>query len=247
MKNCGKFDAESLGEYIASGGFAALSKALFEMTPADVVDQVDKSGIRGRGGGGFPAGKKWKQVARQPEKVRYVVCNGDEGDPGAFMDGSVMEGDPFRLIEGMMLAAYAVSAQDGYIYVRAEYPQSVARLRHAIRTLEEAGLLGDQILGTDFSFRMHINRGAGAFCLWRGKRADRVNRGQSWYAACQAAAYGGEGTVGETDRPEQCRDLCKCTGDHPEGMGVVSQYRYRGIAGYEDILFDRSDREYRTD
>ena len=168
LKNCGKFDAESLGEYIASGGFAALSKALFEMTPADVVDQVDKSGIRGRGGGGFPAGKKWKQVARQPEKVRYVVCNGDEGDPGAFMDGSVMEGDPFRLIEGMMLAAYAVSAQDGYIYVRAEYPQSVARLRHAIRTLEEAGLLGDQILGTDFSFRMHINRGAGAFVCGEG-------------------------------------------------------------------------------
>ena len=168
LKNCGKFDAESLGEYIASGGFSALSKALFEMTPADVVDQVDKSGIRGRGGGGFPAGKKWKQVARQPEKVRYVVCNGDEGDPGAFMDGSVMEGDPFRLIEGMMLAAYAVSAQDGYIYVRAEYPQSVARLRHAIRTLEEAGLLGDQILGTDFSFRMHINRGAGAFVCGEG-------------------------------------------------------------------------------
>ena len=168
LKNCGKFDAESLGEYIASGGFAALSKALFEMSPSDVVDQVDKSGIRGRGGGGFPAGKKWKQVARQPEKIRYVVCNGDEGDPGAFMDGSVMEGDPFRLIEGMMLAAYAVSAQDGYIYVRAEYPQSVARLKHAIKTMEEAGLLGDQILGTDFSFRMHINRGAGAFVCGEG-------------------------------------------------------------------------------
>lgn len=168
LKNCGKFDAESLGEYIASGGFAALSRALFELSPADIVDQVDKSGIRGRGGGGFPAGKKWKQVARQPEKVRYVVCNGDEGDPGAFMDGSVMEGDPFRLIEGMMLAAYAVSAQDGYIYVRAEYPQSVARLKHAIKTLEEAGLLGEHILGTDFTFRMHINRGAGAFVCGEG-------------------------------------------------------------------------------
>ena len=168
LKNCGKFDAESLGEYIASGGYAALTKALFEMTPDQVVDCVDKSGIRGRGGGGFPAGKKWKQVARQPEKIRYVVCNGDEGDPGAFMDGSVMEGDPFRLIEGMMLAGYAVSAHDGYIYVRAEYPQSVARLRHAIAVLEEAGLLGDHILGTDFSFRLHINRGAGAFVCGEG-------------------------------------------------------------------------------
>lgn len=168
LKNCGTFDAESLGEYIASGGFAALTKALFEQSPADIVDTIEKSGIRGRGGGGFPAGKKWKQVARQPEKIRYVVCNGDEGDPGAFMDGSVMEGDPYRLIEGMMLAAYAVSAQDGYIYVRAEYPNSVARLKKAIAILEETGLLGDHILGTDFCFHMHINRGAGAFVCGEG-------------------------------------------------------------------------------
>lgn len=108
------------------------------------------------------------QVARQKETVRYVVCNGDEGDPGAFMDGSVMEGDPFKLIEGMMIAAYAVKAADGYIYVRAEYPMSVARLRHAIAQLEERGLLGDNILGTDFSFRLHINRGAGAFVCGEG-------------------------------------------------------------------------------
>ena len=168
LENCGKFDAESLDEYIASGGFSALEKALFEMTPADVVNEVDKSGLRGRGGGGFPAGKKWKQVANQQEKERYVVCNGDEGDPGAFMDGSVMEGDPFKLIEGMMIAAYAVGSADGYIYVRAEYPNSVARLRHAIQVMEERNLLGDHILGTDFSFRMHINRGAGAFVCGEG-------------------------------------------------------------------------------
>ena len=138
------------------------------MTPAEVVDEVDKSGLRGRGGGGFPAGRKWKQVARQPEKERYVVCNGDEGDPGAFMDGSVMEGDPYKLIEGMMIAGYAVGSQNGYIYVRAEYPMSVARLRHAIAELEERHLLGDNILGTDFSFHMHINRGAGAFVCGEG-------------------------------------------------------------------------------
>lgn len=168
LENCGKFDAESLDEYIASGGFAALEKALFEMKPADVVAEVDQSGLRGRGGGGFPAGKKWKQVAGQKETDRYVVCNGDEGDPGAFMDGSVMEGDSYRLIEGMMLAAYAVSAQNGYIYVRAEYPMSVARLRHAIAELEKRNLLGENILGTDFSFHMHINRGAGAFVCGEG-------------------------------------------------------------------------------
>lgn len=168
LENCGKYDAESFDEYLAGGGFTALQKALFEMTPAEVVDVVDQSGLRGRGGGGFPTGRKWKQVARQEEKERFVVCNGDEGDPGAFMDGSVMEGDPYKLIEGMMLAGYAVGSQNGYIYVRAEYPMSVARLRHAIKELEDRNLLGDKILGTDFCFHMHINRGAGAFVCGEG-------------------------------------------------------------------------------
>ncbi len=147
LENCGRVDAESLDEYIAAGGFEALTKAMFDMSRDEIIDEVDRSGLRGRGGGGFPCGRKWKQVARQKEKVRYVVCNGDEGDPGAFMDGSVMEGDPFKLIEGMMIAAYAVESTDGYIYVRAEYPMSVKRLRHAIAQLEERGLLGDNILG----------------------------------------------------------------------------------------------------
>ena len=168
LENCGKFDAASLDEYLASGGFKALEKAMTEMTPDQIVEEVEKSGLRGRGGGGFPTGKKWRQVANQKETTRYVVCNGDEGDPGAFMDGSVMEGDPFRLIEGMMIAAYAVKAQHGYIYVRAEYPNSVKRLRGAIAELESRGLLGDNILGTDFSFHMHINRGAGAFVCGEG-------------------------------------------------------------------------------
>ena len=168
LENCGKFDAESLEEYLAAGGFEALKKAMFQMTRDEVIDEVDKSGLRGRGGGGFPTGKKWKQVARQKETERYVVCNGDEGDPGAFMDGSVMEGDPFKLIEGMMIAGYAVKAENGYIYVRAEYPMSVARLRNAIALLERAGLLGDSILGTDFNFHLHINRGAGAFVCGEG-------------------------------------------------------------------------------
>ena len=167
LENCGKFDAESLDEYLAAGGFQALKKAI-DMGREAVIAEVDKSGLRGRGGGGFPTGRKWQQVARQKEEVRYVVCNGDEGDPGAFMDGSVMEGDPFKLIEGMMIAGYAVKAENGYIYVRAEYPMSVARLRNAIAQLEERGLLGDGILGTDFNFHMHINRGAGAFVCGEG-------------------------------------------------------------------------------
>ncbi len=168
LENCGKFDSESLDEYIGSGGFKALEKAMFQMNRDEVIEEIDRSGLRGRGGGGFPTGKKWKQVARQKESIRYVVCNGDEGDPGAFMDGSVMEGDPFKLIEGMMIAGYAVRAENGYIYVRAEYPMSVSRLRNAIKLLEERGLLGDNILGSDFSFHMHINRGAGAFVCGEG-------------------------------------------------------------------------------
>ena len=167
LENCGKFDSESLDEYLAAGGFEALKKAI-AMGRDGVIDEVDKSGLRGRGGGGFPAGQKWKQVARQKEQERYVVCNGDEGDPGAFMDGSVMEGDPFKLIEGMMIAGYAVKAENGYIYVRAEYPMSVARLWNAIHQLEDRGLLGDNILGTDFNFHLHINKGAGAFVCGEG-------------------------------------------------------------------------------
>ena len=168
LENCGRIDAEHIGESLANDGYQAFAKALFEMTPAEVVDVVMESNLRGRGGGGFQTGYKWKQVARQEEKIRYVVCNGDEGDPGAFMDRSIMEGDPHKMIEGMMIAAYAVGAQEGYIYVRAEYPLAISRLKKAIQDAEEAGLLGDNILGTDFSFRLHINRGAGAFVCGEG-------------------------------------------------------------------------------
>ena len=168
LKNCGHIDAEHIEEYMATGGYSALEKALFEMTPDEVIKEVSDSGLRGRGGGGFKTGYKWSQVARQEEKIRYVVCNGDEGDPGAFMDRSVMEGDPHKMIEGMMIAAYAVGAQEGYIYVRAEYPLAVSRLKTAIAQAEKCGLLGDNILGTDFSFRLHINRGAGAFVCGEG-------------------------------------------------------------------------------
>ena len=168
LKNCGHIDAEHIEAALAVGAYEGFEKALFEMTPAAVVQTVYDSGLRGRGGAGFLTGKKWKQVASQKETVRYVVCNGDEGDPGAFMDRSVMEGDPHRMIEGMMIAAYAVGAQEGYIYVRAEYPLAVERLKLAISQAEEMGLLGDHILGTDFSFHLHINRGAGAFVCGEG-------------------------------------------------------------------------------
>ena len=168
LEHCGRIDADSIREYIAIGGYRALEKALFEMTGDEIVDEITKSALRGRGGGGFPAGRKWAQVKRQKESQKYVVCNGDEGDPGAFMDRSIMEGDPHRMLEGMMIAAIACGANAGYIYVRAEYPLAVQRLRGAIEQAEALGLLGDHILGTDFSFHMHINRGAGAFVCGEG-------------------------------------------------------------------------------
>ncbi len=168
LEHCGRIDAQSIGEYIALGGYTAFEKALFDMTGDEIIDEITRSALRGRGGGGFPAGRKWAQVRRQTEKQKYVVCNGDEGDPGAFMDRSIMEGDPHRMLEGMMIAAVACGASEGYIYVRAEYPLAVARLKNAIRQAEELGLLGDNILGSDFSFRLHINRGAGAFVCGEG-------------------------------------------------------------------------------
>jgi NADH-quinone oxidoreductase subunit F len=168
LKNCGHIDAEHIEAALAAGAYEGLEKALFEMTPQEVIQTISDAKLRGRGGAGFSTGKKWSQVASQKETTRYVVCNGDEGDPGAFMDRSVMEGDPHRMIEGMMIAAYAVGAQEGYIYVRAEYPLAIERLKLAISQAEELGLLGDNILGTHFSFRLHINRGAGAFVCGEG-------------------------------------------------------------------------------
>ena len=168
LEHCDKIDAESLEDYLALGGYSAVSKALFEMTPEQVVQEITDSGIRGRGGAGFPMGKKWAQVAAHDDPVKYIVCNGDEGDPGAFMDRSCMEDDPHRLLEGMIIAGVATGATEGYIYVRAEYPTAVARLTKAIEQAEAAGLLGDDILGSGKSFHMHINCGAGAFVCGEG-------------------------------------------------------------------------------
>ena len=168
LESCGHINASSIREYIALGGYSALEKALFDMQPDEIINEVSESNLRGRGGGGFKAGRKWAPCAVQKETPRYIVCNGDEGDPGAFMDRSVMEGDPHRLLEGMIIAGIAIGSSEGYIYVRAEYPLAVDRLRTAIAQAEEVGILGDNILGTDKSFHIHINRGAGAFVCGEG-------------------------------------------------------------------------------
>ncbi len=163
LRNCGKINPEDIGEYIAMDGYAALGKVLTEMTPQQVIDEMKASGLRGRGGAGFPTGVKWQFEKDQPGDEKYVICNADEGDPGAFMDRSILEGDPHAVIEGMAIMAYAVGAHKGYIYIRAEYPIAVHRLKIAIRQAKEYGLLGDDIFGTGFSFDLEIRLGAGAF------------------------------------------------------------------------------------
>ena len=168
LEHCGHIDATSIKEYLGIGGYRAFETALFDMDGEEIVQMISDSNLRGRGGGGFPTGRKWSQVRRQKAANKYIVCNGDEGDPGAFMDRSIMEGDPHRMLEGMMIAGLACGAANGYIYVRAEYPMAVSRLRTAIAQAEEMGLLGDNILGSGFSFRIHINRGAGAFVCGEG-------------------------------------------------------------------------------
>ena len=168
LENCGTSDAEDIEEYIAKGGYSAFEKALFEMTDEQICRNILDSGLRGRGGGGFPAGRKWDGARKQKSAKKYIVCNGDEGDPGAFMDRSVMEGNPHSVLEGMMIAGLAVGSDEGYIYVRAEYPLAVNRLKTAIARAEEMGLLGTNILGSDFNFRIHVNKGAGAFVCGEG-------------------------------------------------------------------------------
>ncbi|QGU33096.1 NADH-quinone oxidoreductase subunit NuoF [Thermochromatium tepidum] len=163
LENSGVIDPESLRGYIAVGGYAALVQALTEMTPAEVVREVTASGLRGRGGGGYPTGLKWSTVAKMPAGQKYIVCNADEGDPGAFMDRAVLESDPHRVLEGMAIAGYAVGASKGYVYVRAEYPLAVARLETAIRKARRAGFLGTKVADTQFAFDIELRLGAGAF------------------------------------------------------------------------------------
>ncbi|NLM75615.1 MAG: NADH-quinone oxidoreductase subunit NuoF [Clostridiaceae bacterium] len=163
LRNCGVINPENIEEYIAHDGYLALAKAVTEMTPAEVIAEITKSGLRGRGGAGFPVGRKWQFAAQEVSDQKYVCCNADEGDPGAFMDRSILEGDPHSVIEAMAIAGYAIGANQGYIYVRAEYPIAVERLNIAIKQAHEYGLLGKNIFNTDFSFNLELRLGAGAF------------------------------------------------------------------------------------
>ena len=162
LHGCGVINPEDINEAMGEGAFSGLKRAL-SMDPKEVIDEVLSAGLRGRGGAGFPTGRKWSFAYANKADQKYVVCNGDEGDPGAFMDRSILEGNPFAVIEGMMIAGYAIGATEGYFYVRAEYPIAIKRLKKAIEQMNEIGILGENILGTGFSFQAHIRLGAGAF------------------------------------------------------------------------------------
>lgn len=183
LENCGVIDPENVDHYRTKGGYLALHKVLAEMSPEAVIDEVTRSGVRGRGGGGFPAGVKWGFARKTPRWPKYVICNADEGDPGAFMDRSVLEGDPHAVIEGMIIAGYAIGAETGYIYCRAEYPLAIQRLEIALEQARELGFLGDRILGSDFSFDIAIKEGAGAFVCGEETAlmaSIQGDRGQPW-------------------------------------------------------------------
>lgn len=201
LRNCGHIDAEHIEDAMAVGAYESFEKAVFEMTPEAVIKTVTDAGLRGRGGAGFPAGRKWSQVASQPEKIRYVVCNGDEGDPGAFMDRSVMEGDPHRMIEGMMLAAYAVQAQEGYIYVRAEYPLAVRRLR-SLSLRRKRKDFWEIIPWNRIQLQITYQSRSRCFCMWGRFRAYSFDRRQARHAESKTTENSRTGIMGEANRIE---------------------------------------------
>ncbi|MBU3190521.1 NADH-quinone oxidoreductase subunit NuoF [Clostridium bowmanii] len=229
LEHCGHIDATSIEEYFAVGGYRALEKALFDMSSDDIIKQIEESTLRGRGGGGFPTGRKWSQVKLQKETTKYIVCNGDEGDPGAFMDRSLMEGDPHRVIQGMMIAAIACGAREGYIYVRAEYPLAVSRLKNAISQARSYGILGENILGTNFSFDIKINKGAGAFVCGEGSALTASIEGKRGMPRVKPPRTVEQGLFG---KPTVLNNV--------ETFGNVPSIINRGVEWYKSIGTEKS-------
>ena len=234
LRNCGVIDPENIDEYIAFDGYKALQKVLTEMTPEEVIDTISKSGLRGRGGGGFPTGRKWAFAAAQPrgpEYKKYVCCNADEGDPGAFMDRSVLEGDPHAVLEAMAIAGYAIGSDQGYIYVRAEYPIAVKRLEIAIQQARDYGLLGEDIFGTGFNFNINIRLGAGAFVCGEETalmNSIQGNRGEPWPRPPFPAVRGLFGKPTILNNVETYANVCQIILNGPEWFASMGTERSKG-------------------
>ena len=244
LENCGSIDSENINEYIAAEGYASLAKVVTEMAPGEVIDEIRKSGLRGRGGAGYPTGLKWGIVRKAANEQKYVVCNADEGDPGAFMDRSVLEGDPHRVLEGMAIAGYSVGANQGYIYVRAEYPLAIERLRLAIKHAEKQGLLGNRIFESGFNFRIDLRIG---LRLRRGNRAHPFHRGETRQAPSSSPLPGGERIVGIANAHQQRRDFREHRTDHPPGQRLVRRHWNAEERGNQGVRSRREDQEHRFD
>ena len=245
LKGCGDCDAEDLEEYIAKDGYRAFEKALFDMTDEAICREISDSGLRGRGGGGFPAGRKWESVRKNVSDVKYIVCNGDEGDPGAFMDRSIMEGNPHSVIEGMMIAGVATGATEGYIYVRAEYPLAVERLQVAIDKATQLGLLGDNIMDSGFSFHMHINRGAGAFVCGEGSALTASIEGKRGMPRTKPPRTVDHGLWGKPTVLNNVETFANVPGIISRRRRLVPFHRHRGQLRHQDLRPHRQRGQYR--
>ena len=246
LRNNGRIDPTDIREYIGNGGYAGLAKAVTAMTPVEIIAAVEKSGLRGRGGGGFPAGKKWRSCREAKGDVRYVVCNGDEGDPGAFMDRSIMEGDPHSVIEGMIIAAFAIGSHQGYLYVRNEYPLAVKNLGIALEQAREYGFLGKNIFNSGFDFDIRDQPRGRGLCLRRIIGPHGLSGGPGGRAAGQVHPFGGAGPVGQADQFEQRGNLCQCSGNHLPRSRLVRLLRHGRQQGNKGLLLGRQGEKHRV-
>ena len=242
LRNCGFINPEDIDEYIARDGYAALGKCLTEMSPAQVVEQIKLSGLRGRGGGGFPTGLKWEIASRNKADQKYVVCNADEGDPGAFMDRSVLEGDPHSVLEAMAICGYAIGATKGLIYIRAEYPLAIQRLKTAIKQARDYGLLGEQILGTSFMFDIEMRYGAGAFVCGEETALIHSMEGERGEPTNKPPFPAESGFLGKPTNVNNVETLASVPVIINKGCRMVRRYRDREIKRYEGIRTGRQDK-----
>ena len=226
LRNCGVIDPENIDEYLAVDGYKALEKVLTQLTPQEVIEILKKSGLRGRGGGGFPTGLKWEFAAKQVNDQKYIICNADEGDPGAFMDRSVLEGDPHSVLEAMAIGGYAIGASQGYIYIRAEYPIAVERLKVAIKQAKEYGLLGENILGTGFRFDIEIRLGAGAFVCGEETALMNSIEGKRGMPNPKPPFPAVSGLWGKPTVINNVETYANIAANNIKGWRVVFQYRY---------------------
>ena len=239
-------DPADIDDYIALGGYTAAAKALTEMTPEEVVEEVKRSGLRGRGGGGFPTGAKWEQCRNAPGDCRYVICNADEGDPGAYMDRSLLEGNPHSVLEGMIIGAYAMGANEGYIYVRNEYPLAVENARKGDCPGQRAGLDRGRHLFIRFRVRCEDRERRRGLYLRRVERAHGIPGRQTGPPEGEVRSHRGKRLMGEAHRPQQRGNVGEHTADHPRGLRTVSGDRDGRQQGDEDILTRRQDQQHRS-